>query len=108
MLMFDFMKEIVDKQVASYQEGHLRHFMDVYVKEIKESEISGEDTGFKYEQLVMMCTDFLFPTLSAIESRVTFLLRFLLKKQNVMKKIQDEIEHVVGTGRLPELDDRIK
>lgn len=108
MLMFDMMKEIVDKQVKSYQEGHIRHFLDVYIKEIKESEVNGENTDFKYDQLVMMCTDFLFPSLSALEAQVTFLLRFLLKNQTVMTKIQDEIESVVGSGRLPELDDRIK
>lgn len=108
MAMFDFMKEIVDRQIASYQEGHTRHFMDVYIKEMKEAEAKGEKSAFFYDQMVMMCTDFLFPSLSAIEAQVAFLLRFMLYNRDVMKKIQDEIETVVGSGRLPELDDRVK
>lgn len=106
--MFDMMKEICDKQITTYQDGHVRSFMDVYVKEIKDAEASGEQTGFLYDQLVMMCTDFLFPSLSAIEAQVAFLLRFMLHNEKVMLKIQEEIELVVGSGRLPELDDRVK
>lgn len=108
MEMVDMMREVVDKQIATYQEDHVRNFMDVYIKEIKESEAGGENTGFLYDQLVMMCTDFLFPSLSAMEAQVGFLFRFLLYNPNVMKKIQEEIDNVVGSGRLPELDDRIK
>lgn len=106
--MFDLMKEIVDKQIATYEDGHSRHFMDVYIKEIKEAEVKGENTGFLYDQMVMMCTDFLFPSLSAIETQVAFLLRFLLHNQGIAEKIQEEIDLVVGSGRLPELDDRVK
>ena len=108
MAMYDLMKETADKQFATYQEGHIRNFMDVYIKEIKEAENSGEKTNFLYDQLVMMCTDFLFPSLSAIETQVSFLLRFLLFNEKVLKNIQEEIENVVGSGRLPELDDRVK
>lgn len=108
MAMLDFMKEIVDRQIASYQEGHIRHFMDVYIQEMKDAETKGGKTAFFYDQLVMMCTDFLFPSLSAMEAQVSFLFRFMLYNEDVMKKIQEEIETVVGSGRLPELDDRVK
>jgi hypothetical protein len=106
--MYELMKEIIDKQIATYQDGHVRHFMDVYIKEIKDAEASGEQNGFMYDQFVMMCTDFLFPSLSAVEAQLAFMLRFLLHNQNVTKTIQDEIENVVGSGRLVELDDRVK
>ena len=54
----------------------------------------------------MICTDFLFPSLSAIESQVSFLLRLLLHRPDVLNKVQAEIDDVVGAGRLPSLDDR--
>lgn len=104
MAMFDLMKGIVDKQIASYQEGHERNFIDIYMNEMK----TDDNSGFSYDQLVMMCTDFLFPSLSALEAQVAFLLRFLLHNPKVLENIQEEIDLVVGSGRLPELDDRIK
>lgn len=106
--MYDLMKEIVDKQIATYQDEHVRNFMDVYIKEMKDAETNGQESGFLYEQMMMMCTDFLFPSLSALQAQVSFLLRFLLHNENVLTKIQVEIESVVGSGRLPELDDRVK
>lgn len=108
MEMYKLMKEIVDKQIASYQEGHVRNFIDIYIKEIREDKTGGKETGYIYEQMVMMCTDFLFPSLSAMEAQIAFLLKYLLHHETVLKKIQDEIENVVGSGRLPALDDRVK
>ncbi|KAG5669890.1 hypothetical protein PVAND_000181 [Polypedilum vanderplanki] len=105
MKMFNFMKEFVDKQIATYEEGHIRSFMDTYIKEINEAD--GKDRGYLYDQMVMICTDFLFPSLSAIEIQVSFLLKHLLYHNDIMIKIQEEIDDVVGQGRLPSLDDRI-
>lgn len=106
MEMYNFMKEIVDRQVATYQDGHVRSFMDTYIKEMRK--VDGKNRGFLYEQMIMICTDFLFPSLSAIETQVAFLLRHLLHRHDITKRIQDEIDDVVGQGRLPELNDRIK
>lgn len=46
MTMYEFMKEIVTRQANTYQEGHIRHFMDLYIKEIKDAEQKGENSGF--------------------------------------------------------------
>ena len=46
MDMCEFMKEIISRQVQTYQEGHIRHFMDLYIKKIKGSEDKGENIGF--------------------------------------------------------------
>lgn len=106
--MFELMKEVVDRQIESYQDGHVRNFIDIYIKEIKTEETSGKGTEYLYDQMVMMCTDFLFPSLSAMEAQITFLLRFLIHNETVLRNIQEEIDNVVGSGRLPELDDRVK
>lgn len=106
--LYNFMKSICDQQFKTYQEGHTRSFMDVYIKEIKDAEEKDDQSGFLYDQLVMSCVDFLLPAITVLQTQVSFLLRFLLYNDKVMKKIQDEIESVVGSGRLPELDDRVK
>jgi hypothetical protein len=103
MIMADFMKEIIDRQIESYQEGHVRSFMDLYIEKMKE-----DPSEFIYDQMLMVCTDFLFPSLSAMQVEVSFLLRILAHNPSVLKKIQDEIESVVGSGRMVGLDDRVK
>lgn len=46
MDMYDLMKEVIKKQVYTYQDGHVRSFIDIYIKEIKEAEVKGEKSGF--------------------------------------------------------------
>lgn len=106
--MTNFMKDIIDRQIETYEDGHIRSFLDMYIEKMKRDEESVKKDGFMYDQMLMMCTDFLFPSLSAIEAQVAFLLRILVDNKRILKKIEDEIEKVVGSGRLVNLDDRVK
>ena len=58
--------------------------------------------------MMMICNDFLFPSLSAIETQIAFLFKHLLYRTDIVEKIQRELDNVVGSGRLPELDDRMQ
>lgn len=60
------------------------------------------------DNLVMACTDFFFPALTAVGQQLSFLIQRMFLYPEVQIKIQKEIEEVVGQGRLPTLDDRIK
>lgn len=106
--MLDLMRIVIDKQMQTYEDGHVRNFIDVYIREIKKTRANGTNSGYLYEQLLMVCIDFMFPALSAIESTIAFLFKHLLYRDDILKKIQDEIDAVVGGGRLPGLDDRVK
>ncbi|CAO1422683.1 unnamed protein product [Diamesa tonsa] len=108
MDMYNLMKDVIKKQISTYQDGHIRSFMDIYIKEIKESELKGDKSGFLFDQMMMICNDFLFPSLSAIETQIAFLFKHLLYRTDIVDKIQREIDNVVGFGRLPELDDRME
>lgn len=58
--------------------------------------------------MILTCVDFALPTLSAIPSTIAFLFQQIFQEPEVQRKIQAEIDHVVGQGRPPTLDDRIK
>jgi hypothetical protein len=108
MEMCKLMQQVIERQKKSYEDGHVRNFIDLYIKEIRKSEETGEQSGYLWDQLLMICTDFLFPSLSAIETTVSFLLKHLLYRKDILAKVQNEIDAVVGSGRLPKLDDRVK
>lgn len=55
----------------------------------------------------MICTDFFFPALTAVPVTFAFLIQRFLLQPETLKKMQNEIDELVGVGRLPELDDRI-
>lgn len=60
------------------------------------------------DQLILTCIDFAFPALSALSTTVTFLIQQICHDPEIQYKIQSEIDQVVGEGRAPTLDDRIK
>jgi len=107
MDMVEVMKTLIDQQMATYQDGDVRTFLDLYLKEIKDATAKGQKTDFTYDQMIMMCTDFLFPSVAGLQMQIGFLFRHLLHHSDKLKKMQDEIENVVGSGRLPDLDDRV-
>lgn len=63
---------------------------------------------FLDDQLVLSLLDFSFPALSALPTTLTFLIQQICHEPEIQRKIQDEIDHVVGEGRAPNLDDRFK
>lgn len=108
MEMSSLMRGIIDKTLSTYQDGHVRNFIDLYIKEMNEANVTGVNRGYLYDQLLMICTDFVFPSLSAIETTIAFLFKHLLYRNDILKRLHNEIDSVVGAGRLPELDDRVK
>lgn len=57
---------------------------------------------------MMTCVDFAFPPFSALSTTMTFLVQLICHKPDIQRKIQEEIDRVIGEGRRPTLDDRIK
>lgn len=43
--LYNFMKRFVDKQVDTYDENHQRHFLDMYIAEIRKSEKNNDFSG---------------------------------------------------------------
>lgn len=57
---------------------------------------------------MLTCVDFSFPSLSAVPTTIAFLFQQMLLEPEVQRKVQKEIDQVVGHGRAPTLDDRVK
>ena len=60
------------------------------------------------EQLIVSGTDLMFAATTTVSTTLNFALVFLLKYPEVQKKMQHELDKVVGRDRLPTLDDRAR
>lgn len=63
---------------------------------------------FTDNQLVSICVDLFIPSLNATSVTIQFLLQRFHFQPEILHKCQSEIDRVVGQGRLPTLNDRIK
>ncbi|XP_073815610.1 probable cytochrome P450 304a1 isoform X5 [Musca autumnalis] len=106
--MYNFYEKLVDRHIETYDESSERNFVDLYIREMKKAEMEGttDTTSFKHNQFVMGLLDFTFPAFTAVGMQLSFLVQYFLLYPEVQKKIQKEIDSVVGGGRLPNLNDR--
>lgn len=58
--------------------------------------------------MALIGVDFLFPSSSTTAVVLGFFLREIMQRPDIQSRVHKEIDEVVGNGRLPELDDRIK
>lgn len=80
-----------------------RGFVNRYLKKLNEDDTSD---SFTDEQLIILLVDMMFPAFAAVPSTLTHAIKYLMNHPRVMDKVQNEIEHVVGSGRLITWDDR--
>ncbi|XP_005183115.1 probable cytochrome P450 304a1 [Musca domestica] len=106
--MYGFYEKLVDHYIETYDESAERNFVDLYIKEMKRAEEEGrtDTTSFEHNQFILGLVDFTFPAFTAIGMTMGFFVQYMLLYPEVQKKIQKEIDNVVGSGRLPTLDDR--
>ncbi|KAM3967286.1 putative cytochrome P450 304a1 [Aphomia sociella] len=102
----DFFTELIKEVMASHNSSHDRHFLDVYIRKMKEELGEKEKSTFSVDQLTLICIDYMFPTATALEAVLTMLMERLILQPEIQDKVHAEIDRVVGSGRLPNLDDR--
>ncbi|CAH2071570.1 unnamed protein product, partial [Iphiclides podalirius] len=104
--ILDFLAKIVNEAVETHDESYDRHFLDMYIKKMKEEMKQQKRSTYSVDQLLLAFTDYMFPTASAVESVLTMLIERVLLNPGVQEKIHEEIDRVVGRDRMPTLNDR--
>ncbi|KAL0882245.1 hypothetical protein ABMA27_000780 [Loxostege sticticalis] len=104
--LLDFFQKLVKDVMETQEDSHSRHFLDMYIKKMNEELKEQKKSTFSVDQLVLTCTDYMFPTATAGEAVLTMLVERILLQPEIQERVHEEIDRVVGRGRLPNLDDR--
>ncbi|XP_068086666.1 probable cytochrome P450 304a1 [Anabrus simplex] len=103
--MMSFIKKSISEHKATFKEDHMRDFIDVYLKKMK-YEADTYPEIFNDNHLLLTGLDMVLATATALASTLTFLFHCLLHYPEVQKKIQAELDQVIGRDRIASIDDR--
>ncbi|XP_067616610.1 probable cytochrome P450 304a1 [Eurosta solidaginis] len=106
VFLYKYYEKVFDSHLTSYDDCSERNFIDLYIKQMKLEHAEGRTDCYNREQFIISLVDFTIPPSSAVGAQMGFLLQYFLLYPEVLKRVQAEIDAVVGRGRLPTLDDR--
>lgn len=109
--LHQFFREILHdrlKESESLTSDDPRDFTDIFIQEMsKRKKLNGNDSQiFTEEQFIMVCLDLFTAGAETTANTLDFAMFFLMLNPEVQRKVQAEIDEVLGTSRLPRLKDR--
>jgi cytochrome P450 len=98
----------IDEHKKTFQPDAMRDFMDVYINEINSSTDSASSfyKGNGDANMVVGTQNLFEAGAETTSSTINWSIFYLCKNLDVQKKVQNEIDSVVGSFRLPSLNDR--
>ncbi|XP_072015407.1 cytochrome P450 2F3-like isoform X1 [Amphiura filiformis] len=99
-------KDVVNLHRDTYDEENMRDFIDVYLKDLKMKTEQGVDTYLCDDELVAVIHNLFFAGTETTSITLRWSLLYMLKYPYVQKRVQEEIDSVVGRDRLPKLSDK--
>ncbi|XP_014664715.1 PREDICTED: cytochrome P450 2C20-like [Priapulus caudatus] len=108
-IIFGLLQQKIEQHVGAFDSNNLRDFTDTYLAEIKQEAKRGASRCFfTDEELLFILTDLFMAGTETTSTTLRWGLLFMLKYPMVCKKVQSEIDDVIGRGRLPTMADKNK
>lgn len=105
--VLDFIGQSVAKHRATLDPSNPRDFIDTYLLRM-EKEKSNQQTEFHHENLMISVLSLFFAGTETSSTTLRYGFLLMLKYPQVAEKVQKEIDQVIGSHRLPTLEDRTK
>ncbi|KAL3875523.1 hypothetical protein ACJMK2_033468 [Sinanodonta woodiana] len=102
-----FIGDLIDKHMENYDENKMEDFIDAFLLEIKNHQ-DQKDSTFTKKQLSKTVLDLFSAGTETTATTITWALLYLAVKQDIQARVFYEINEVVGTDRLPSLQDKRK
>ncbi|XP_037973711.2 cytochrome P450 18a1 [Plutella xylostella] len=108
--MFEFYQQLIDEHRATLDVENARDLIDVYLIEIEKAKTEGR-AGELFEgrdhelQIKQILGDLFSAGMETIKSSLLWMIVFMLRNPDVKRRVQEELDSVVGRERLPTIED---
>ncbi|XP_026852073.1 cytochrome P450 2J2-like isoform X1 [Electrophorus electricus] len=103
--IIEFLKDEIRKHKENWDPSDPRDYIDAYLTEMEKKKTDPE-AGFNIETLVFSSLDLFEAGTETTSTTIRWALLYLIKYPQIQKKVQAEIDRVIGQTRQPNLDDR--
>ncbi|XP_072014455.1 cytochrome P450 2J3-like [Amphiura filiformis] len=100
------LQDIVDEHRRTFDNDNMRDYIDVYLSEMQKKNDQGTQTYLSDVELRAVIQDFFVAGTETTSTTLRFALLYMIKFPDVQKRVQEEIDSVVGRDRLPRLSDK--
>ncbi|XP_026731057.1 farnesoate epoxidase-like [Trichoplusia ni] len=100
--IYDFLRETIKEHQQSLDVNNPRDVIDAFLIE----KVQSPDVSFTDEELQVVCLDLLEAGMETVSNTAVFMLLYIVRNDDVQKRLHDEIDEVIGSQRAPALSDR--
>ncbi|KAL3847907.1 hypothetical protein ACJMK2_018798 [Sinanodonta woodiana] len=100
-----FIGDLIDKHMENFDENKIEDFTDAFLLKMK-NDRDYKDSTFTKNQLAKTVLDLFGAGAETTTTTITWALLYLAAKQDIQARVFREINEIVGTDRLPSLQDK--
>uniref|UniRef100_A0A7D9NK76 Cytochrome P450 family 2 subfamily D member 6 n=1 Tax=Xenopus tropicalis TaxID=8364 RepID=A0A7D9NK76_XENTR len=102
--MLQYLQEIINEHKQTWDSGHTRDFIDAFMLEMKKAK-GVKDSNFNDQNLLLIIADLFAAGTETTTTTLRWGLLFMLLYPDVQRKVQEEIDQVIGRTRKPTMGD---
>ncbi|XP_068896333.1 methyl farnesoate epoxidase-like [Tenebrio molitor] len=102
--MWEFLEETISEHRRTMCTTHARDLIDAFLQNMNIK----SDPSFTDDQLMSLCLDLFMAGSETTSNTLGFAVVYMIEFPEIQKKVQNEMDDIVGRNRWPTLQDRIK
>ncbi|XP_062904025.1 cytochrome P450 2K1-like [Mobula hypostoma] len=99
------LKDIIEAKHQEMNENDIRSFIDTYIKKQKE-ESGNPGTYFHEKNLLITTSDLFIAGMGTAATTIRWAMYIMIKYPDIQKRVQEEIDRVIGSERSVRMEDR--
>ncbi|XP_072041959.1 cytochrome P450 2U1-like [Amphiura filiformis] len=101
-----YIRHMIDNHQDQFDPTDLRDYIDVYLNEIKQTEANGLSSHITVNNLQATILQIFAAGSETTNTTIRWALLYMIAHPDIQRKVQHEIDNVVGRNRLPKLCDK--
>nr|ARE68678.1 methyl farnesoate epoxidase [Epicauta chinensis] len=103
--MWEFLEETIDQHKRTLCGSHARDLIDAFLQKMNVK--NDNDASFTDDQLMSLCLDLFMAGSETTSNTLGYSVIYMLQYPEVQKRVQLEMDEIVGRNRWPTLQDRL-